>query len=411
MPQTISQNGRGVLTIPALTSVRYFAALAVMLYHVRGYIKDLPSAWMPLFYLGGASVSFFYMLSGLVLTLSYYDRIQRHRLPLRRFLGMRLARVYPMYLFALLLATYLFHSSSWRIDAEREWKATSWVIHLFAVQSFFPIPPVIWKWNGPGWSVSCELFFYAVFPFALPVMARLLHTPKRVLIAVVMLLGGQLLVAGALILAINRFFEAGHLGIYGNLSEALSMIVVATPPLRLCEFLAGIVLGLWLRQGFRLPWRSSPAARSIGLILCFALMYKLAALPWSAHRETLQALREYLAFVPVLFVTLWLLSSGPNWFAPLLNARWVILLGEASYSFYVLHSFSMPVMDKLFHIHPVTSPMLSVTIVLLSACSILSFKYVETPTRRWLMGWVKPEQEKETFPRFCNATQKNTSPA
>src|ERR1700743_1356882 len=83
-----------------LTSVRFFAALAVLLFHFgAGMIARLgaPTPLRHLFANGYLGVTFFFVLSGFLLTYSYFDRLAS-RAELRDYAVSRVARLYPVYL-------------------------------------------------------------------------------------------------------------------------------------------------------------------------------------------------------------------------------------------------------------------------------------------------------------------------
>lgn len=92
--------------IPSLTGIRFFAALAVLMFHSGATYFDragIPYPVAQLLHNGYLGVSLFFVLSGFILTYAHQDdRIDG------RFLGVfyvaRFARIYPVYLFALVLA-------------------------------------------------------------------------------------------------------------------------------------------------------------------------------------------------------------------------------------------------------------------------------------------------------------------
>ena len=90
--------------IDALTSMRFFAAMYVVLFHsVTGFaVRQHASKWLVLFLGHGyLAVSLFFILSGFVLTYNYAERWGK--VTFRDFMLARLARIYPVYLLALLL--------------------------------------------------------------------------------------------------------------------------------------------------------------------------------------------------------------------------------------------------------------------------------------------------------------------
>src|SRR5260221_10868016 len=91
-----------------LTSTRFFAAMAVLLGHFNEWL-DLPS-WLSRWIAGGFGVSFFFVLSGFILTYVYWEHFEGGvaRRGYRRYLVARFARIYPSYAMGLVLITLLY---------------------------------------------------------------------------------------------------------------------------------------------------------------------------------------------------------------------------------------------------------------------------------------------------------------
>ena len=149
---------------PALTGLRFFLALWVILHHLTGPGQKLeatalllPHGLFTLIRGGYQAVTTFFVLSGFVLTRSYAATVWNRRNTLRYALG-RVARVYPVYLLSLaVVAPFILADQT---PGKTEYVAA----HLLLVQAWLGAIPV--NWNTPAWSLSCEMFFYAVFPLA-----------------------------------------------------------------------------------------------------------------------------------------------------------------------------------------------------------------------------------------------------
>lgn len=86
--------------LPSLTSLRFFAALHVFLFHLYAIkILVLPGILGSLQLIGYVGVSLFFVLSGFILVYVNSGREMRAG----RFWRERFARIYPAYLFSLLL--------------------------------------------------------------------------------------------------------------------------------------------------------------------------------------------------------------------------------------------------------------------------------------------------------------------
>jgi peptidoglycan/LPS O-acetylase OafA/YrhL len=139
--------------LDSLTSLRFFAAVSVIAVHTMPVIvntRGLNAA----FAAGGVGVDFFFVLSGFVLAWSYDQRRTR-----RAFYWNRFARIWPL------------HALTWACA----------VLILFHYRASVPMLPTVMalvlfqSWvnntayyeaaNAVSWSLSCEMLFYACFPF------------------------------------------------------------------------------------------------------------------------------------------------------------------------------------------------------------------------------------------------------
>ncbi|MDR3082791.1 MAG: acyltransferase, partial [Streptomyces sp.] len=142
--------------LPSLTGLRWVAALLVFGLHVRnfGYFSgfgDRIATWA--FGAGASGVSFFFVLSGFVLTWSVRPNDRTLAFWRRRF-----ARIFPVHLvtavIALLMAYLLAHQA--------KPTATQTLANFLLVHSWWR--PWWQTLNPVSWSLACEAFFYAAFP-------------------------------------------------------------------------------------------------------------------------------------------------------------------------------------------------------------------------------------------------------
>jgi peptidoglycan/LPS O-acetylase OafA/YrhL len=239
--------------LPALTSVRFFAALWVALFHMQA---------MKAFYFGAAAVrqfasvgycgvSFFFVLSGFILVYTYQGRSTS----LREFWQARFARIYPALAFALLITAPGFfyccvqmraHDPrfivpEWTWIAPHMWLAA--VLSVTLLESW--IPQAALAWNMPNWSLSVEAFFYFMFPFLLPRLTRL---SRRQLVALVP--AGWLL-GMACTLAYMHFHPDGAAEITTKTVGPWINAIKYHPLMRLPEFMMGMAGGLLFLRGER----------------------------------------------------------------------------------------------------------------------------------------------------------------
>jgi len=323
-------------TLPCLTGARFVAALLVVLFHF-GWLHPAPGVF---FDYGRQAVSFFFILSGVVLAYTYRDAINSRAIGWWDFFNLRLSRIVPVHVATWLIATALFLWFAWR-PAEGRHPVAYWIMGLFCVQVYWPSADNLFRWNGQAWSISCELFFYAFFPLLLPPLARRLKSTS----SVISTMFGIYLVEVALYLCASGFLAKlitpGHsfLG-YQTYAETTNSALLVFPPLRLGEFAIGMCIGLLLLRPE--PLLKSPLRANLLLGFSAVALVALMHLSRLANNSLAIGAQAYLLFVPVLALTLVALVSGLTFFTPVLENRFALLLGEASYSLYLVHGFFMP---------------------------------------------------------------------
>ena len=155
------------IELPAVNLARYAAAVFLVLFHFLPLQEIQDGAVRNLFSKGYLGTSFFFLLSGFLLTHVYASRL-RSAGDVPAFQVKRFARLYPPYLLGLLIALpiALFNKNALPLLEQ----AGSIIAYLLSLQAW--IPDWALKINGPAWSVSALMFFYLVFPFALRAFRR-----------------------------------------------------------------------------------------------------------------------------------------------------------------------------------------------------------------------------------------------
>jgi len=153
---------RDAANIRPLTSLRFFAALWVVLFH---YWPKLDVAGTPaLVEKGYLGVELFFVLSGFILCHVYLSAFGEGRFRYGSFLWNRLARVYPLHLATLAGMIVLGVAAGLAgigIDAGiLRWDALP--ANLLMVQAWGFAPAA--AFNHPSWSISAEWFAYLTFP-------------------------------------------------------------------------------------------------------------------------------------------------------------------------------------------------------------------------------------------------------
>jgi peptidoglycan/LPS O-acetylase OafA/YrhL len=345
--------------LPSLTGLRWWAALLVFLHHIRGaeIFRGRPQHLIDVaFAPGNIGVSFFFILSGVVLAWSAREHERAPAFWLRR-----TARIYPLHLVTALGALGLGATL-----APSLWPAgtADAMANLALVSSWHP------DWgqalNPVSWSLVCEAFFYAVFPFVFRLLSR---ADDR---AVALTATG----ACAVTIAIPALWPASR-GLWSP---------IYFPPARLPEFLAGVAAGMLLK---RASWRGPGVGAALAIT---GAGYAAARFVPDQHA---------FAACTVLGLTLLVAavakadaspgaSAGAGFRRRLTSHPWLVTLGEWSFAFYLVHILVMRTVEQTVISHPQLPAKQAVALaaVLLSvslALSAAAHRLVEVPARRLIL--------------------------
>ncbi len=159
------------------------------------------------------------------------------------------------------------------------------------------------------------------------------------------------------------------------------MAVEFTPLLRLPEFAMGILLGRAYTSGRFVRMRG----RMLPLLAAGLILAVMAFCPFLPHAFLAGGL-----LTPLFAVLIVTLAQGEGMLAAFLSWSPVVLLGEASYGIYILQ---IPISYVLRHPPPLASVrFLLFYCATLIVVSVLSFKYVESPLRVAIKGWLGGKQ-------------------
>src|SRR4051812_27059916 len=145
--------GHEIRKLNPLTSLRFLAAGMIVIHHLRGAF-GIPHDFCEPFALDNG-VSFFFVLSGFILTYVYSAR---PRLEKRRFLLARLARLWPAHVGAFGVMALL----AWD-GVRNQFTVWKFLANLALVHAWIPLREYNFSFVGPSWSISTEFGFYLCF--------------------------------------------------------------------------------------------------------------------------------------------------------------------------------------------------------------------------------------------------------
>lgn len=341
--------------LPSLTSLRWLAATVVFLRHAQ-VVPRLGAQ-------GATGVSFFFMLSGFVLTWS-----ARPSQSPRAFYLRRLARIYPSHAVSTLVcAPVLMAVGLMSVKDD----LLPGLLTFTGMQSWVPKSSYYYGGNLVSWSLSDEAFFYLVFPIVAAPLARLAARARRDLWIVL----GALSTVSIALPVILRPSEEGGVPFW---------LVYISPPFRLIEFVIGIGLAHALIQG-GLPRLHLPTCGAIALAAYVIAGWLPAYAMWSAT-----------TLLPYSILLLAVAQSDaegrtPTWLAhPLL-----VTLGTWSFAFYLVHSTVLVATRGLvakldLNVGPWSQAALCYAVAVAAAWALHTA--VEVPAERWIRRrWIAPE--------------------
>jgi peptidoglycan/LPS O-acetylase OafA/YrhL len=242
---------------------------------------------------------------------------------------------------------------------------SSAIMSLTLIQAWNPKTAV--AWNAPGWSLSCEAFFYLLFPWTLAFGASVFTKHRWKALTSVWLFS---LAAPVLYLWISPE------GWVSPESHAAWLTVVRfNPLLRFPEFVLGVMLATAYLDGFRLPKPKIAVSASVMTLLMVLILGKHLPYPL-VHNGLLAPL------FALIIVGLAAEDCGLGFPA-------LLLLGEASYSLYIIHSPVLSWLKAFFDLLHVTLPAWLFGITFLAVAitaSVCTYKLIELPARTLLHG-------------------------
>ena len=349
--------------IKPLTSFRFIFALMVFFHHLT-YIgqQSQTLAWLKekVFYEGYLGVSFFFILSGFIIAYNYENRLKKQEITRKEFFIARFARIYPMHFITLIAAIPLTILTLKDIGAPEFVK--NLILQTTLTQSFASEYNTYFSFNWPSWSISNEMFFYVLFPF---VFLRLLKNVKIIYIT-------SIILVVATFVLMHIIDESQH-----------HRLFYVNPVFRIVDFLIGVSIYGLRKSNFFNNFKTSVYHWLEALsILLFALFFLF-------HKDVSQVYRFSFYYWLPMAIIIFVFSYQKGFISRWLSNKTIILLGEASYSFYLIHHLVIRYFLMInYKIELVNNEWISILLLLSVSIiiSIISYKIIEKPFNRKIRG-------------------------
>lgn len=344
--------------IKSLQSLRFLFAVMIFLHHYVGPV----SIFLPM---GPCGVSFFLMLSGMVMSYAYWDKVLSPDFKYGSSLKRRIIRLYPLHLLCLLMAI------AWHVkDVNTEYIMCT-IPSFFLVQSWIPVKEVYFGGNALAWCLCDLMFFYAIFPM----MVRFLNNLKNKN-------GLGIFVASLLIIYVALTLLTPDSWIHP--------ILYINPLIRSVDFIIGMLAYLlYKRIGSNLSELNFYKRTGLEMISILVVITICLA---SACTE-LRYFASAIFVIPMFFTLVTFTSFNTKWggVTMLLNNKVLQTLGACSFDFYMCHTIIIMICSKIFRIIGIDSHFIKLPITLLITiiASMMLYYYFEQPINKKLKERIK----------------------
>jgi peptidoglycan/LPS O-acetylase OafA/YrhL len=342
-----------------LTSLRGIAAFLVLLYHLKLFLNqhELTNTFSFLYNKAYLAVDFFFILSGFILSLSYFEKFSKSITSqnIFQFIVKRIARIWPLHIFILCcfvsIPTVLYLTG--RSIDNSQFSTISFLTKTFLVDLWF-VGHDYWKsWNTPSWTISGEFLAYLLFPF----IARVFTNSFKIILLIYVLL----------LCAIAFAYEFCGLVSLGEGITSLGLLRC------ILSFAIGICIFCIYKH------LKAKVTNKVGLFITIFSFTSFMLLAYHFNSNHF--------FVPLLFsmAILGLVLSKSSFHDWLSNPK-LVYFGEISYSLYLNHVFVITWYIMLFLPDAGYASLFDISIIII--ISVLSahftYQWVEKPMRKKL---------------------------
>jgi peptidoglycan/LPS O-acetylase OafA/YrhL len=363
----------GIQYIPAIDGLRALAVIAVMLYH-------LGFTWIPGGFLG---VDLFFVISGYVITRLLLDSIaQSGGLDLRGFYLARIRRLLPALIF--MVTTTIIAIGIWAPDTIKRLLidtpfALTGTINWWLVakeQDYFESigrPPLLQH----TWSLAVESQFYLVWPLILYFILKKFGK-KHIPIAALTIAAAS----GITLFLVSLSLDAAN-------TSKVSHIYFGTDTHSFGLFLGAALAVNWIPQNFKITV-SKRAQNFIDGVGVFGFIGILATfLLIDESQPTLYKIAFPLAGIFGAAIIMSIVHPASR-FAPILEFKPLLWIGERSYAIYLWHWVIFQVTRPSVDLAGEDWALYALRILIVFALADISLRYIELPVRRGVIQyWFK----------------------
>ena len=292
--------------IRTLQSLRFFFIILVVLSHYIGSSFDFG---------GECGVSFFFMLSGFVLSLAYSERITKGLFSTKPFVVKQWIKIYPLHILTFIVMFAL------DIRLEKYCDITAVIANILLLQSWVPADSFYFVANSPSWFLCDILFFYVVFS---SLNKYILRSDNRKLLAI------------SLVVILLYICLMAVLPTY-----LVNPILYANPLTRLLDFIVGIILyklyvsdnGIALRDKL-----NGKSFLTVSLMeLSVILLVVITAIVYPHLPQRVRTVSIFWLAIPLFIFFFAMTDKHSGVISKFLQVKTMLWLGNISFCIYIIH--------------------------------------------------------------------------
>lgn len=304
------------MIIRTLQSLRFVFIMLVVLSHYIG----------PSFDFGGeCGVSFFFILSGFVLSIAFSEKISKELFNTKIFFNKQLIKIYPLHIITFIIMFVL------DIRLDKYCNPVAAIANLLLLQSWVPADSFYFVANSPSWFLCDILFFYLVFS-SLNKYILCANNRKLFSISIVVLF---LYICLMVVLP----------------SYLVNPILYANPLTRLLDFLIGIILyklyvsdiGIALKNKL---YTKSTLAVSI-MELSLILLVVITAIIYPHLPPRVRTVSIFWLSIPLFIFFFALTDKHSGFISKILQYKTMLWLGNISFCIYIIHAPALRIFNSI----------------------------------------------------------------
>jgi peptidoglycan/LPS O-acetylase OafA/YrhL len=333
----------------------------------------------PLYQAGGyCAVTFFFMLSGFVMSIGYGNKVCQSSFSYRSYIAGRLIRIYPLHLFCLVLALFTYVYTNHLGGLPLSWGDMKiYFFNALLLQTWIPLRTVYYGCNDVAWFLADTLFFYALFPVVVRVVNKL--SGRRLLSVVIIILAVYYLTLPFVPMRNAHW------------------IIYICPLIRFLDFAWGIVLYRlfsWVEKSNFIIKFNIMSVKAKTLIELLALL--LVAVTLQLYGILPEKWGAVSLYWPAMFVLIFVFAVsgryGGGLVSRLFENKLFYRLGALSFTFYMIHFMVIRVLNTLMlqaNIRLSLSLQLLLSMLIAWTGAYIINRYYEKPVTNYLKSKIK----------------------